>query len=189
MVEAAVKDVVAHAEAHMKQVIEATKRDFSSVRTARANPALLDRVVVEYYGTPTPLRDIAGVSAPEPRLLVIQPWDKKVLKDIERAILKSDLGLVPTSNGNVIRISIPQLTEERRKELVKVVRRQAEEKRVAIRNIRRDANEKLKAVEKSGTITEDESRRGQEDIQKMTDKYIAEVERLLGAKEQEIMEV
>lgn len=189
MADEAVKDVVVHTETHMKQVIEATKKEFSAVRTARANPALLDRVVVDYYGTPTPLRDIAGVSAPEPRLLVIQPWDKKALKDIERAIQKSDLGLVPASDGNVIRIAIPQLTEERRKELVKVVRRQAEEKRVAIRNVRRDANEKLKGVEKSGSITEDESRRGQEDIQKMTDKYVAEVERLLGAKEQEIMEV
>ncbi len=111
MVDAAVKDVIAHTETHMKQVIEATKKDFSSVRTGRANPALLDRIVVEYYGTPTPLREIAGVSAPEARLLVIQPWDKKALKDIEKAIQKSDLGLVPTSDGNVVRLAIPQLTE------------------------------------------------------------------------------
>ena len=134
----------------MQGVIAATKKSFAAVRTGRANPALLDRIVVSYYGTPTPLTQMAGVSAPEPRLFVISPWDKNSLKDIERAILASDLGLTPTNDGSVIRLAIPPLTEERRRDLVKVVRKDAEEHRVAVRNIRRDMNDAVKKLEKNG---------------------------------------
>lgn len=184
-----VKEILKETENRMKAVIEATKKDLAAVRTGRANTALLDRVTVDYYGTPTPINQLANISAPEARLLVIQPWDKGVLKDVEKAILKSDLGLVPTNDGAVIRIAIPQLTEERRRELVKLVKKEAEEKRVAVRNIRRDTNEHIKAGEKKGQVSEDDSRRGQEDIQKLTDKYIAEIDRLVEHKEKEILEV
>ncbi|MCL4516015.1 MAG: ribosome recycling factor [Firmicutes bacterium] len=184
-----VKEILKETENRMKAVIEATKKDLAAVRTGRANTALLDRVTVDYYGTPTPINQLANISAPEARLLVIQPWDKGVLKDVEKAILKSDLGLVPTNDGAVIRIAIPQLTEERRRELVKLVKKEAEEKRVAVRNIRRDTNEHIKAREKKGQVSEDDSRRGQEDIQKLTDKYIAEIDRLVEHKEKEILEV
>lgn len=184
-----VRDELKKAEEKMKKVIESTKHEFASVRTGRANPAILDRVTVDYYGTETPLSQVASISVPEARLLVIQPWDKSMLSKIEKAILKSDLGLTPTNDGQVIRIVIPQLTEERRKELVKIVHKQAEEMRVAVRNIRRDANEGLKALEKDGTISEDEMRRGLDEVQKLTDKYIAEIDALLKRKEEEIMEV
>ncbi|MGE5576421.1 MAG: ribosome recycling factor [Syntrophothermus sp.] len=184
-----VKEILKETENRMKAVIEATKRELAAVRTGRANTALLDRVTVDYYGTPTPINQLANISAPEARLLVIQPWDKGILKDVEKAILKSDLGLVPTNDGAVIRIAIPQLTEERRRELVKLVKKEAEEKRVAVRNIRRDTNEQIKAQEKKGQISEDDSRRGQEDIQKLTDKYIAEIDHLVEHKEKEILEV
>lgn len=184
-----VKEILKETENRMKAVIEATRKELAAVRTGRANTALLDRVTVDYYGTPTPINQLANISAPEARLLVIQPWDKGILKDVEKAILKSDLGLVPTNDGAVIRIAIPQLTEERRRELVKLVKKEAEEKRVAVRNIRRDTNEHIKAGEKKGQVSEDDSRRGQEDIQKLTDKYIAEIDRLVEHKEKEILEV
>ncbi|MGI6146184.1 MAG: ribosome recycling factor [Firmicutes bacterium] len=177
------------AEGKMKDTVEAAVKDFATVRTGRANPALLDRIVVDYYDTPTPLNQLASVSAPEPRLLVITPWDKSVLGKIERAIQKSDLGLVPTNDGNVIRLVIPHLTEERRRDLVKLVRKMAEEKRVAIRNVRRDAIERFRAMEKEGTITEDDLKRAQDEVQKLTDKYIGEVDKLLADKEVEIMQV
>ncbi|MDI9484247.1 MAG: ribosome recycling factor [Bacillota bacterium] len=173
----------------MEEVIAATKRTFASVRTGRANPALLDRIVVSYYGTPTPLNQMASVSVPEPRLLVITPWDKGSIKDIEKAILASDLGLTPSNDGTVIRLSIPTLTEERRKELVRVVRKDAEDHRVAVRNIRRDLNDAVKKLEKNGDISEDESRRVQEEIQEQTNKFIEQIDELLKAKEKEIMEV
>jgi len=173
----------------MQGVIEATKQAFAAIRTGRANPALLDRIQVEYYGTMTPLNQLATISAPEARLLLIQPWDKNAIKDIEKAILKSDLGLTPNSDGSVIRLVIPPLTEERRKELVKVVRKEAEDKRVAIRNIRRDANETLRDLEKEGSLPEDERHRAEDEVQKLTDKYIDLVNQLLEAKENEIMEV
>src|SRR5690554_6228693 len=172
----------------MEEVIEATKKAFAAIRTGRANPALLDRIVVSYYGTPTPLTQMAGISAPEPRLLVISPWDKNSIKDIERAILSSDLGLTPTNDGSVIRLAIPPLTEERRKELVKIVRKDTEDFRVAVRNIRRDLNEAVKKMEKNGDISEDESRRVQDEIQDLTNKYIAEIDNLLAQKEKEILE-
>ncbi|HCX69777.1 MAG TPA: ribosome recycling factor, partial [Firmicutes bacterium] len=136
-----IKDVLTESEQRMKGVIEATKRDFTAVRTGRANPGILDRVVVDYYGTPTPLNQMANISSPDPRMLLIQPWDKSQIAAVEKAILKADLGLNPSNDGSAVRLSIPQLTEERRKELVKLVRKETEEKRVAVRNIRRDANE------------------------------------------------
>lgn len=181
--------VYSDAEERMEKVINAFQREMATLRAGRATPALLDRIEVDYYGTVTPLNQLAGVSAPESRLLVIQPWDKQSLGDIEKAILKSDLGLTPTSDGNIIRLAIPQLTEERRKELVKLVRKKAEEGKVSIRNIRRDANEEIKQLEKSSDITEDERRRAQDKIQEITDKKIVEIDEVTNAKEKEMMEV
>lgn len=176
-------------KAKMQEVIEATKKTFSGVRTGRANPGLLDRIIVSYYGTPTPLNQMASISVPEPRQLVITPWDKSAIKDIEKSILVSDLGLVPTNDGSVIRISIPILTEERRRDLVRVVRQDAEDHRVSVRNIRRDMNDNIKKLEKSSDISEDDARRMQDEVQKYTDRYIKEIDELLEAKEKEIMEV
>jgi ribosome recycling factor len=169
--------------------LEVLNKEFASVRAGRANPALLDRVQVDYYGTMTPLNQLASISAPEARLLVIQPWDKSIIASIEKAILKSDLGLNPSNDGTVIRISIPQLTQERRQELVKVVRKKAEEFRVVIRNIRRETNDKIKAQEKNGEISEDEAKKMQDRTQKLTDKYIELVDKALQIKEEEIQEV
>ena len=184
-----IKDLLVEIENHMKGTIEATKREFAAVRTGRASAGLLDRVMVEYYGTPTPLKQLANINVPEPRMIIVQPWDKSALSAIEKAIQKSDLGLNPVNDGGTIRLPIPQLTEERRKELVKVVKKEAEEKRVVIRNLRRDGNEKAKALEKAGNISEDEVKRALDDIQKLTDKYIHEIDKLLDLKEKEIMEV
>ncbi|GGF97042.1 ribosome recycling factor [Paenibacillus aceti] len=177
-----------HAEERMEKAIQALKRDLATLRAGRATPALLDRIQVEYYGSLTPLNQLANINTPDSRTLMIQPWDKSSLSDIERAIMKSDLGLTPANDGTNIRLSIPPLTEERRVELVKMTKKYGEESKVAIRNIRRDANDDIKKLEKTD-ISEDESRRHQDDIQKMTDKYIAEVDRVLAAKEKEIMEV
>jgi len=173
----------------MHKAVEATKREFASVRTGRASPALLERVTVDYYGVATPTTQVATVTAPEPRLLVIQPWDKSLVREIERAILKSELGLTPVTDGVVIRLAIPPLTGERRKGLGKVVHRQAEEGRVAIRNIRREHKEKLERLERAGEISEDEARRHVDELQKLTDQHIKETDSLLAAKEKEIMEV
>jgi ribosome recycling factor len=181
--------VYSDAEERMEKVINAYQRELATLRAGRATPALLDRIEVDYYGALTPLNQLAGVSAPESRLLVIQPWDKQSIGDVEKAILKSDLGLMPTNDGNVIRLAIPQLTEERRKELVKVVRKKAEECKVSIRNIRRDANEEIKQLEKSSDITEDERRRAQDTVQEITDKKIVEIDEVTAAKEKEMMEV
>lgn len=181
--------VVADARTHMQKAVEATKREFAGVRTGRASPALLERVTVEYYGVSTPVTQVASVSVPEARLLVIQPWDKALLKEIERAIQKSELGLTPSSDGAVIRLPIPPLTGDRRRELVKVVHKQAEEGRVSIRNIRRDHREKLERLEKDGTLSKDEVRRHQDELQKITDQYTKEIDTLLAAKEKEITEV
>ena len=150
---------------------------------------MLDRILVDYYGSPTPINQLANIGVPEPRLLVIQPWDKSSIPDIEKAIMKSDLGVNPSNDGNVIRIAIPSLTEERRKELVKVVRKRAEESKVAIRNIRREANDSLKALEKNGQISEDEQKKRLEEVQKITDNHIKEIDKLAGGKEKDIMEV
>ena len=184
-----IPDVLADAKTRMHKAIEATKHEFASLRTGRASPALLEQIRVDYYGTPTPINQIATVTVPEPRLLVIQPWDKKFVKDVERAILKSELGLVPSSDGVHVRVPIPSLTEERRKELVKVAHRHAEEGRVAVRNIRREAKEMIEDLEESGEVSEDDAQRGLEELQKLTDKSIADVDALLAAKDKEIMEV
>lgn len=183
-----VKQMIASAEDHMKKTVEIVRKEFGSLRAGRATPALLDKITVSYYGTPTPLNQLANISVPEARMLVIQPWDKSATPEIERAIMKSDLGITPTSDGTVIRLTIPQLTQERRTELVKVIKKKAEEGRVAIRNVRRDVNDDLKAKQKEG-IPEDDVKRGQDDLQKITDKYIKEIDEMVKAKEQEIMQV
>lgn len=177
-----------HAEERMEKAIGALKRDLATLRAGRATPAILDRIQVEYYGAMTPVNQLANINTPDSRTLMIQPWDKSSLGAIEKAILKSDVGLTPANDGNQIRLSVPPLTEERRSELVKSTKKFGEEAKVAIRNIRRDANEDIKKLEKTD-ISEDESRRHQEDIQKATDKYIAEVDKVLASKEKEIMEV
>jgi len=182
-------EILESADSKMKKCLEALKKEFGSVRAGRAMPSLLDKISLNYYNTPTPLNQLANISVPEARLLVIQPWDKSLVSDVEKAILKSDLGLTPNSDGNVIRLSIPQLTEERRKELVKVVRKKAEESRVAVRNVRREANDLLKAEEKGSRITEDELRISQEEINDITKNNIEEIDKILEAKEKEIMEV
>lgn len=182
-------EVIKEAENSMKKTIEVVKKEFASMRAGRATPALLDKVTVNYYGTPTPVNQLANISVPEARLLVIQPWDKSSLPEIERAIMKSDLGINPTSDGSVIRLAIPQLTQERRAELMKVVKKKAEEGRVAVRNVRRDTNDQLKAQQKDGKMSEDELKRSQEEVQKLTDRYIKEIDGLLSTKEQEIMQV
>lgn len=177
-----------NAEERMDKAIGALKRDLATLRAGRATPALLDRVQVEYYGAMTPVNQLANINTPDSRTILIQPWDKSSLGAIEKAIMKSDLGLTPSNDGATIRLAIPMLTEERRTELVKLTKKFGEEAKVAIRNIRRDANDDIKKLEKS-EISEDESRRHQDDIQKTTDKFVAEVERVLSAKEKEIMEV
>lgn len=177
------------AEERMSKSIEVLKKDFASIRAGRANPAILDKIRVDYYGVPTPINQMANISIPEPRLLMLQPWDKSVIGNIERAILKSDLGLNPNNDGSVIRISIPQLTEERRKDLVKMVKKKSEDFRVEIRNARRDANDQIKMFEKEGEISEDDARKGAEKIQELTDKYIEKINKILDNKELEIMEV
>jgi ribosome recycling factor len=175
-------------EERMKKSLEALRQDLQSVRTGRATPALLDGVRVEYYGSPVPLKQIATVSAPEPRLLVVQPYDKSSLGDVEKGIQKADLGLNPSNDGQIIRIPIPPLTDERRQELARKVKKTGEEYKVSIRNIRRDANEELKALEKDKKASEDETRRGQTEIQKLTDDHVKKIDELLGVKEKEIME-
>jgi len=183
------KQVISSAKERMTKAIQAYTRELATIRAGRANASLLDRITVDYYGAPTPVNQLAGISTPEARLLVIQPYDKSVLGEIEKAILKSDLGLNPTNDGSLIRLAIPQLTEERRKELVKVVRKESEESKIAIRNIRRDANDELKKLEKNGEITEDELRGYSDDIQKLTDEHIQKVDKITKDKEQEILEV
>lgn len=173
----------------MDKVIAAFQRELATLRAGRATPSLLDRIEVNYYDTMTPLNQIAGISAPETRLLVIQPWDKQSIPEIEKAILKSDLGLTPSNDGQVIRLTIPQLTEERRKELVKFIRKKAEETKVGIRNVRREANDEIKELEKESLISEDERHRSQEQIQELTDRKIKEVDNILQLKEKEIMEL
>lgn len=173
----------------MGKSIESLKREYSRLRTGRASVSLLDGIRVSYYDTPTPLNQMASLAVPEPRLIVIQPWDKTAIEDIEKAILKSELGLTPMNDGKVIRISIPPLTEERRKELVKVARKMSEENKVSIRNIRRDANEMLKDLKKEKEIAEDDLFRSQEEVQKATDQFISQVDELCAAKEKEILEI
>lgn len=183
------KVLLAGYEEKMDKTIEALKRDFSSVRTGRASTSLLDRVMVDYYGAATPIKQVANVSAPEPTLLTIVPWERNILGDIKRAILKSDLGLNPNNDGTMIRLEIPKPTEERRKELTKKVSKYAEESKVVIRNIRRDANDSIKKMEKGKEVTEDESKEIQDQIQKLTDKKIKLIDELKSKKEKEVMEV
>jgi len=181
-------DLLNRAEASMKKGVEVTVREFAGVRTGRASAGLVQGITVDYYGTPTPLQQVATVATPETRLLTIQPWDQSLVPVIEKAIMKSDLGITPASDGRIIRIAIPPLTEERRKDLVRIVRRMTEEGRVAIRNVRRDANEKLKALEKQKHISEDDLKKATDVVQKMTDKYIKELDVALAGKEKEILE-
>jgi len=173
----------------MDSAITALKREFGTLRAGRASLAVLDTITVDYYGVPTPLSQVASLAVPESRLIVIQPWESKILPDIEKAIMKSDLGLMPTNDGKLIRLAFPPLTEERRKDLVKVAKRVAEEAKVAIRNIRRDGNDFIKELEKEKEISEDDFKKGQEEVQKITDSYIAKVDDILTHKEKEIMEV
>ncbi len=183
------KEVMNTAEDKMQKAVSALSREFKTLRAGRANPALLDKINVDYYGTSTPLKQLANISAPEPRLLVVQPWDKNSVADVEKSILKSDIGLTPNSDGTIIRLSIPELTQERRKELVKVVRKKTEEARVVVRNIRREANDSLKEMEKNKEISEDGARRYLEEVQNLTDKYIKEIDNVLETKEKEIIEI
>jgi ribosome recycling factor len=182
-------EILADADHKMARAIEAMERDFQGVRTGRASTSLVERITVDYYGTQTPLNQLAGISVPEPHQIVIQPWDRGVLGAIEKAITKSDIGLMPNVDGTVVRLNIPPLTEERRKDLVKVVHRRMEEARVEIRGVRRDAADLLKKEERDGDVGSDEAHRQLEILQKTTDRHIAEVDRRGDAKEQEVLEV
>ena len=173
----------------MKKTISVLKSDLSTLRAGRANPTMLDRIKVDYYGSPCPLSQVANISAPEPRVLVISPWEKSLMKEIEKAILVSDLGINPSNDGSVIRLVVPELTEETRKNLVKVVKKTGEEAKVALRSIRREANDKVKALKKDGDITEDELKNAEEKVQKIIDTYVKEVDTLILAKEKEIMSI
>jgi ribosome recycling factor len=184
-----IDDVVADAQRRMDKTIDSTRSEFGSVRTGRASAGLLDRIQVSYYGTKTPLNQLAQISVPEPRLLSIQPYDKGAIKEIERAILESDLGLTPANDGQVIRLPVPQLTEQRRKDLVKVVGKLAEEGRIALRNVRRDAITQLKELEKDGDVGSDDLHRAEDRMQKLTDEHVKMVDELYKHKETEILEV
>lgn len=180
---------LAEAEDHMHKAVESTQRSFNTIRTGRANPSLLDRVMVDYYGAATPIKGVANISTPDATTISIQPYDRSSLAAIEKAIMQSDIGLTPSNDGSVIRLNIPQLTSDRRQELVKLAAKMAEEGKVAIRNIRRDAVDSIRKQEKSSELSKDESRDLQEKMQKLTDKYIAKVEELLAAKEKDITTV
>jgi ribosome recycling factor len=184
-----VKDTLQMARTAMDKAIDALKRDFSKVRTGRASISLLDDVRVDYYGTPTPLNQVGTMTVPEPRMITIQPWEKNLIPEIEKAIHKADLGLNPSSDGSLVRIIIPPLTEERRKEMVKVIKRMGEESKVAIRNARREANDTLKKLEKEKEISEDELKRAEKEVQEFTDQYVKKVDDLVANKEEEVMEV
>jgi ribosome recycling factor len=184
-----IDELLQDARGHMEKSVDATRHKFGSVRTGRASTALLDRITVDYYGAQTPLKQLATVSAPEARLLTVQPYDKSSIKNIERAIMESDVGLVPNNDGQIIRLQVPELTEERRKELVKVVRHLAEEGRVAIRNIRRDVMHDLRELRDAGEAGSDDEHRAEEALQKLTDEKVKELDAVLKAKEEEILEV
>ena len=182
-------EVLADTDSRMSKSVDALRRELNTIRTGRASPVLVETLMVDYYGVPTPLNQLASISVPEPRVLMIQPWDKQAMKDVERSVLKSDLGLVPTNDGNVIRISIPTLTEERRRELVRLVGRRVEDGHVAVRNIRRDSLARFRGMEKSSELSQDESRRSQEQLQSLTDRFIDQMDSLRANKEAEVMEV
>jgi ribosome recycling factor len=181
--------ILKDAEDRMKKSVAALQDELASLRTGRASAAMFDKIKVEYYGSPTPLSQVAGISVPESRLVVIQPWDKALLGEIEKAIQSSELSLNPNNDGKVIRINIPPLTEERRKEIVKLAKNIAEQSRIAVRNIRRDANDELKKSEKNGDISEDDLKRGEEKVQKLTDQYVENINEIVTAKETEILEI
>lgn len=183
------QELINDAERRMQKAVEAAAHDFSTIRTGRANPVILENIKVDYYGTPTPLNQLAGIAVPEPRQLLVTPWDRGIINSILKAIQSSDIGLTPMSDGNVIRLNVPALTEERRRELIKQLHKKAEEHKVAVRNVRRDANEHLKEQEKKHEISEDQLKREQEETQKRTDKYITEIDKLTTAKEAELREV
>ncbi|MBB6282191.1 ribosome recycling factor [Geobacillus subterraneus] len=183
------KQVIQQAKEKMDKAVQAFSRELASIRAGRANAGLLEKVTVDYYGVTTPINQLATISVPEARMLVIQPYDKSVIKEMEKAILASDLGLTPSNDGSVIRLVIPPLTEERRRELVKLVKKYSEEAKVAVRNIRRDANDELKKLEKNGEITEDELRSYTDEVQKLTDDHIAKIDAITKEKEKEVMEV
>lgn len=183
------KEVIKKCEEKMTKTCENLDGEFTNIRAGRANPNLLNRIMVEYYGTPTPMQQVGNILVPEPRIIQINPWEKSLLKAIEKAILASDLGITPTNDGTSIRLVFPELTEERRKELVKDIKKKGEAAKVAVRNVRRDANDTLKKMEKSTDITEDERKEGEEKIQKMTDKYVAKIDKSVENKSKEIMTV
>lgn len=184
-----IKELMSETEARMDKTLESMEEDFKSIRTGRASPALVERVTVEYYGMPTPLNQLAAISAPEPQMLLIRPYDPASITAIEKGILQADLGLNPGNDGRVIRVPIPRLTEERRRELVKVVKRRVEESKVALRNIRRDAQEELREYESEKLISEDDRKRGQDELQKLIDRFVAKVDESGARKEQDIMEI
>lgn len=183
------KNILKNAEEKMIKTVSVLEVDLSTMKAGRANPTMLDRVQVEYYGSMCPITQVSNVSAPEPRVLQITPWEQTLLKDIERAILTSDLGLNPSNDGSVIRLVIPELTEETRKNLVKNVKKAGEDSKVALRSIRRDANDKIKALKKDGELSEDEVKKAEDNIQKVTDKFVKDVDKLIEAKEKEIMSI
>lgn len=183
------KEIIDNAGQRMDKAIEKLRSNLSTIRTGRASVGLLDRIQIEYYGTPTPVNQLASISVPEARMLIVQPWDKSIIKDIEKSIQKSDLGLTTSNDGQIIRIPIPQLTEERRKELIKVVKSISEEARVAVRNIRRDANDHIRALEKNHEISKDELQHFESGVQKLTDSHIAAIDNIMTSKEKEVLEV
>lgn len=186
---ATIRDILRDTEDKMKKVVAATKREFAAMRTGRASVSLVEGIHINYYGNPTPLKQIATISIPDVKLIIIQPWDPSVLGEIEKAIQKSSISIMPTNDGRLIRISIPPLSEERRQELIKITKKMAEDGRVSLRTVRRDANEQIKKLEKDKLATEDEVFKSQEEIQKITDKHIKEIDQVLAEKDKELMEV
>lgn len=184
-----VNEVLDEARAAMDKAVKSLRKEMSKVRTGRASTSLLDDVMVEYYGVPTPLSQVATLSVPEARLITVQPWEKNLLPDIEKAIFKADVGLTPSSDGILIRLPVPALTEERRKEMVKVIKRMAEDAKISVRNARRDANETLKMLEKEKEITEDDLKRSEKDVQHLTDEFVSTIDEVVQNKEQEVMEI
>jgi ribosome recycling factor len=183
------KDLVTKSEETMKKSINFLKEDLGTIRAGKANPKLIDKILVSYYGTMTPINQVANISVPEPRSILIQPWDASLIKEIEKAIMTSELGINPTNDGKTIRLVIPPLTEERRKDLIKLVKKETENAKIAVRNIRRDANEELKKLEKASELTKDDHKKAEEEMQKLTDKYIKLIDDVLKDKEKEILEV
>jgi ribosome recycling factor len=184
-----IKDVIKTSEEKMNKTLSVLRSDLATLKAGRANPTMLDRIEVDYYGSMCPISQVANISAPEPRVLMITPWEKSMLKEIDKAILKSDLGINPSNDGQVIRLAVPELTEETRKNLVKTVKKYGEEAKVAIRSIRRDANEKIKSLKKDGEVSEDQIKKGEDDVQKITDNFVKEVDSIVAHKEKEIMSI